>query len=198
MSGRRIAIGFRVKSGHAVAVALTGSPAEPSALMRADVALSDPKVHETRQPYHEGFYHQQDDPKEIARRVRIIERCARKSIASLLGLIEERQSRPSRGHIRAALVVGSVIDPATVANPHIRAHASEGRLFRTVLVDALAAHGIASDVVVEKQLTATAAAAIGRPPAQIARKVARFVEVMGSPWRADEKSAAIAAWIALR
>ena len=194
----RIAVGFRVKSGHAIAVVLSGSAARPSPLLRADVALSDPRVHETRQPYHDGFYHQQDDQGVIARRIAIIERCATASIAALVAAIDSRRTPPSTWRrIGAALVVGSVIDPATVGNPHIRAHASEGRLFRTVLADALAAHGIACDVIVEKQLSARAAADIGRSGADIKRAVAGFGSAVGNPWRADEKAAATAAWLAL-
>ena len=34
---------------------------------------------------------------------------------------------------RASLVVGSHLDSATIANPHIRAHALEGELFRSAL-----------------------------------------------------------------
>ncbi|HEV3141490.1 MAG TPA: hypothetical protein VGY57_13280 [Vicinamibacterales bacterium] len=192
-----IAIGFRVKSGHAIAVALSGSAAKPVPMMRLDVALSDPKVHETRQPYHDGFYHQQEDPKEIARRVRIIERCAKESVTALLASIDGGATPASKARVCAALVVGSVIDPATVGNPHIRAHASEGRLFRTVLADALAAHGVGCDVIVEKELPAKAAAGIGQSNAHIKRAVAGFGDAIGSPWRTDEKSAATAAWLAL-
>jgi len=191
---KRIAIGFRVKSGHAIAVALSGTAARPLAVLRADVALSDPDVHETRQPYHDGFYHQQEDPREIARRVRIIERCAKESVAAF---VESIGGRGARSRVRAALVVGSVIDPATVGNPHIRAHASEGRLFRTVLAEELAAHGVACEVVVEKALTEKAVAEIGRSAAEIQRTVAGFGAAVGNPWRADEKAAATGAWIAL-
>jgi hypothetical protein len=194
----RLAIGFRVKSGRAIAVALSGSMERPSPVMRCDVALSDPAVHETRQPYHEGFYHQQDDPREIARRVSIIERCAKASVAALLATLDNRGPGGAKSpRVSAALVVGSVIDPATVGNPHIRAHASEGRLFRTVLADALATHGIACHVIVEKQLPARAVADIGRSAADITRVVAGFAAKVGNPWRADEKAAATAAWIAL-
>jgi hypothetical protein len=37
----------------------------------------------------------------------------------------------------AGLVVGSDSDPAVIMNPHIRVHAAEGRLFRTVIEQAL-------------------------------------------------------------
>ena len=48
-------LGFRVKSGRAVSIALTGSSTAPEALMRALVPLSDPTIGESTQPYHSGF-----------------------------------------------------------------------------------------------------------------------------------------------
>jgi len=94
-------------------------------------------------------------------------------------------------------VVGSVIDPQKVGNPHIRAHANEGRLFRTVVENALRSHGIACDVIVEKQLAARAAAGLRVPDGAIKQTVAAFGKTVGGPWRADEKAAATAAWLAL-
>src|ERR1700730_6326102 len=81
----RFALGFRVKSGYAIAVALRGSASKPDVLVRRLVALSDPAVAETRQPYHDGFYKQQDDPREIARHLKIVKRCAKQSVDALLG-----------------------------------------------------------------------------------------------------------------
>ena len=97
---------------------------------------------------------------------------------------------------RAAVVVGSVIDPATVGNQHIRAHANEGRLFRVVLCDALESRGVKCEVIVEKPLKAAAAKRLARTPAQIARIVVAFGNTLGKPWRGEEKAAAIAAWMA--
>ena len=186
-----VALGFRVKSGYAIAVALGGPASAPAAVSRHVVELSDPDVADTRQPYHDGFYTHEEDAPTIARRVRIIERVAKRSVTALL---KDERLAGCRG---AGLVVGSVIDPAKVGNPHIRAHASEGRLFRTVLESALRSHGIACEVIVEKQLAAKAAAALARRDAEIRRVLAGFGKSLGAPWRADEKAASIAAWLSL-
>src|SRR5687767_9489364 len=170
------AVGFRVKSGRAIAVVLAGSRAAPQAVATHLVELSDPDVPETRQPYHDGFYKTEEDAREIARRIGIVKRCADTSMAALLDSIGRsaaaeprrssreinRERRRAAKQTRAALVVGSLIDPSTVANPHIRAHAHEGQLFRTVLEDALRARGIACDVIVDKELAARAAKDLGR------------------------------------
>src|SRR5262245_49870985 len=157
------AIGLRIKSGYAIAIVLTGRAESPTIVSRRIVELSDPKIIETRQPYHNGFGTEHEDPREIARRATIIDRCAKKSVADLL--------RETDGAIRASLVVGSLIDPEHVGNPHIRAHANEGKLFRTVLEEALKAHGIACDVIVEKQLAAKATAQLRRRADEINKTV---------------------------
>jgi len=189
----RLTLGFRVKSGFAIAVVLSGPKSSPQALARRVVSLSDATVESTRQPYHDGFGTAQEDLKEIARLTAIIKRCARQSVKELLTdpMFDGRSCR------KAGVVVGSVIDPAKVGNPHIRAHASEGRLFRTVLADALDDEGIACTVVVEKTLGAEARKAIGKPPGQIAKDIAGIGRALDGPWRAEEKSAATAAWMVL-
>jgi hypothetical protein len=181
--------GFRVKSGYAIAVIVDGTAAEPRAIARATIALSDPDIPGTRQPHHDGRGVEMADRREIARRTKIIERCAKQSVTALLA------DRPLD---RAALVVGSVIDPESVGNPHIRAHAYEGQLFRTVLERTLRARGVGCDVIVEKQLGAQAASTLGRSDAQIKKVMTAFGQTLGSPWRADEKAAATAAWTILR
>jgi hypothetical protein len=180
-----------VKSGVAIAVVLCGDRAAPTPLTRHIVELSDPRVAETRQPYHDGFGTAQQDERELARRIAIVERCAKASISTLLSELQPCEA------VGAALVVGSVINPASVGNPHIRAHANEGRLFRTVVEDALKSHGIQCEVIVEKQLAASAAARLRCRPAELTRTLAAFGKTIGGPWRADDKAAATAAWLAL-
>jgi len=183
-----IAVGFRVKSGFAIAVTLEGPASAPSAVSRRVIEMSDSAVPETRQPYHDGFYRTEENAREIARRVKIVKRCATQSIAALL---------KDTGATRAGLIVGSLIDPEKVGNPHIRAHASEGRLFRTVLEDALTSRGVRCEVIVEKQLPARSSEGLRRPAREIARTLDGFGKILGTPWRADEKAAATAAWLSL-
>ena len=183
-----IAVGFRVKSGFAIAVTLEGPASAPSPVSRRVIEMSDSAVPETRQPYHDGLFRTEEDARELARRVKIVKRCAAQSITALL---------KDTGATRAGLIVGSLIEPEKVGNPHIRAHANEGRLFRTVLQDALTSRGVRCEVIVEKQLPARSAAGLQRPAREIVRTLDGFGKALGSPWRADEKAAATAAWLAL-
>jgi hypothetical protein len=188
-----IGLGFRVKSGYAVAVAVRGPASAPTLVARHIVELCDPAVAQTRQPYHADLHAHEPDPRALERRIAIVTRCANESLAALLNTDVFADARC----LGAALVVGSVIDPASVANPHIRAHASEGALFRDVLRDALRARGLRCDVFTEKQLTGSAAASLQRRESVIRRVVAQFGKAAGAPWRAEEKAASTAAWMML-
>ena len=193
-----MSLGFRIKSGYAVALVLDGSRAAPIAVARHVVELCDPELPETRQPYHGGFGREEGDAIAIAKRTRIVKKCAARAIAALMRAVDGG-GRCTHGHgaIRAGLVVGSVIDPRQVANPHIRAHANEGKLFRTVVEQALRAHGVSCTVFLEKHLAATAAAALERDAASIRQTLAGFGRALKGPWRAEEKAAATAAWLTL-
>jgi hypothetical protein len=123
------ALGFRVKTGWAAAVLLKGSARSPQFCDVQRIDLSDPRLPETRQPYHAAIGRPETDTRKINRRVRVMRRIAQRSIATLLAGYRQQTFKIKR----AALVVGSQIDPASVANPHVRAHALEGRLFRSRL-----------------------------------------------------------------
>lgn len=187
------AIGFRVKSGWAAAVLIAGSSQSLRALNRQTIELCDPSIPETRQPYHAGMGKLETHEATVERRRNAIVRAANRSVADLL------QNYRNAGHmVRAAgLVVGSDIDPAKVASPHIRAHALEGRLFRTVLEDAVRLCGLACLVIVERTAYAQAAKVLKRSEADLKRAVASWGRSLGGPWRADEKTAALAAWLSL-
>ena len=69
-----VALGFRVKSGSATAVLLVGPIETPRALDRRIVALSNPDVPETRQPYHAAMGVLEEDEATIQSRTTIVRR----------------------------------------------------------------------------------------------------------------------------
>jgi hypothetical protein len=187
------AIGFRVKSGWASAVLVSGSSKSAQTIDQRAIDLCDPAIAESRQPYHAGMGRLETSEAVIERRKKVIVQAADRSIVELI-----KEYRNAGHTLRGAgLVVGSDIDPAKVASPHIRAHALEGRLFRTVLEDALRTCGLPSLVIVEKTAYARAAKVLKRSEAEVKRYVAEMGRSLVGPWRADEKTAALAAWLAL-
>jgi hypothetical protein len=187
------ALGFRVKSGWAAAVLLECTADSPRALDRCVVELSDPENPETRQPYHAGTGREETNAARIRRRIQAVERVANRATKALLARYQEFNAPPRV----AGLVVGSLIEPEIITNPHIRAHAHEGKLFRTVLVDALTKSGLYCQVLIEKRAYAQAAAVTGRSEADLKKALTAMGSSVGRPWGANEKLAALAAWYAL-
>ncbi len=131
---------------------------------------------------------------KLERRLRgLVERVTQRSLAVLLKEYR-RHGHPVR---RVALVVGSLIDPAKIGNDHIRAHALEGQLFRSALERAARTARLPCTTLVERALYDTAATRLKRSPAALRRTVTDLGGALGGPWRADEKAATLAAWLAL-
>jgi hypothetical protein len=187
-------LGFRVKSGWAVAVLLAGPVESPQLIDRRIVQLCDPTVPQSKQPYHAKMGTLQTDDAKVERLRKVIVKAAQESVSQLMKDFQ-RDNRQIR---RANLVVGSDIDPARIANPHIRAHALEGRLFRTVLEDALGSCGLSCSVLVERQIYERAVVALNRPEKDLKQSLAQLGQSLDGPWRADDKLASLAAWLALK
>jgi hypothetical protein len=187
------ALGFRVKSGWAAAVMLSGSRVSPELCDVRRVELSDPRLPETQQPYHASMGKLETDAKRITSRVELVRNIARKSIAALL--VRHQQNGYA---IRCAgIVVGSQTDPRSIANPHIRAHALEGQLFRSVLEEPLQMRGISTHILLERDAYAQAAAKLKLTNADVRDVIQRLGRVTKAPWRVEQKVAAVAAWLAL-
>jgi len=172
---------------------LNGSARSPRVCDVQRIDLSDPQVPETRQPYHAAMGKLETDPRKIDRRVRVVRSIAQRSVAKLLA--GYRQNGYSIR--RAALVVGSRIDPGSIANLHIRAHALEGQLFRSVLQESLRVHRILSYVLIERDAYAQAAVQVKQSNENVRRVIQKFGQDTEAPWRAEQKLAAVAAWVAL-
>ncbi len=191
---RFAALGFRVKTGRAVLVALAGPAANPQILFRREVQLCDPKVPESRQPYHGGIMpFVPATPQAVARGRMAAERTAVAVVTALSGELH------ATGYSLAgvALVVSSNTDPARIGSRHVRAHALEGILFREVLEAGARAASVPATLVLEREALVRASRALRRPEARLQRALAGFGAQAGRPWRAEEKSAALGAWLAL-
>jgi len=192
----KIAVGFRVKSGWAAAIVLSGPSSSPSVLHARRIELSDPAVPESRQPFHAVDDAQGDlEPNEaqIKKRVQVVRHVAEQSIGRLLTDCRANGWNPQR----AGIVAGSLVDPSTIHSPHIRAHAMEGRLFRTVVDDAVQAHGLSSIVLGEKTAFGAGARQINLDERTLRRTLVSLGRHVDGLRRAEEKLAALAAWVAV-
>src|SRR5262249_19922417 len=122
-----------------------------------------------------------------------VRRAASGALAALVAELREEGLE-----VRRAGVAGSADrDLAKIGNQHIRAHAAEGILFRSALEGAARELGLETAIFAERDLPAIASKALKRPAASLRDRVAALGKGIVKPWRADEKSAATAAWIVL-
>jgi len=95
------------------------------------------------------------------------------------------------------IVVGSLVDPATLGNSHIRIHALEGQLFRGVVIDAARRAQLRTEVWRERDVHEVAVHALGRTERDLKNDLAQLGRQVDGPWRAEQKHAALAAWLIL-
>jgi hypothetical protein len=157
------------------------------------VDIADPEIPDAKQPYHAGFGTARDAGDELTRLVASVQSYGCKSIGSLLK--EFQGDHSLRG---AGVVVGSLIDPTTIGNDHIRIHAMEGRLFREVVIEAAEKQGLKCAVCRERDLYADAAKKLEKTEAAIRKILGEIGRGVDGGWRAEQKAAALSAWMLLR
>jgi hypothetical protein len=184
--------GFRIKSGWAAVVVLAGNVKRPGLCHAGVLEMSDPARPETRQPHHNRRGVQEEDKAAIASRSDLVALATRRAIHDLLALLADKDL-----HLGGAgIVVGSLGDPARISNPHIRAHALEGRLFWKTLEQELTAQTIESQAFLDKELPVKAPARLRLDPVLLAEQLAGLGQGI-RPWRLEQKQAALAAWLLL-
>jgi hypothetical protein len=189
----RTAVGFTVKSGWASAILLAGPVTSPRVLDSQRIDLSDPAIPESRQPYHAGFATARAGGPVLSRLLASVEQFGRQSVTGVI-----RQYQTVEPELRGiGVVVGSLIDPTRIGNEHIRIHALEGRLFRGVVQDTAARNKLACSIWRERDLYGFAARMFKRPEEELRGTVAALGRGMAGSWRAEQKAAALAAWLVL-
>jgi hypothetical protein len=189
-----IGIGLRAKTGRAIAVVLGGKVDSPMVLKRVELTLANPAFPETSQPYHEVLDLPWDKAQVAVRKIASrIEKQATREIARLV-----REAQANGAIVREVGIVGAGNrNLEKIGSTHIRAHAAEGVLFRAVLEAGAEANALPNRRFDERVLDQTAESELKLPIAKIKAHLAEMGRAAGSPWRADEKAAAVAAWLAL-
>jgi hypothetical protein len=187
------ALGFTVKSGWACAVVLDGPVGSPNVVASRRIELSDPADAHGRQPYHAAAGTARKPGPQLDKLVASVEEFGRQSVDAFI----REQEKAGRRFDGVGIVVGSLIDPAQIANAHIRIHALEGQLFRGIVKAATDRRQLASSVWRERDLYEFAERQLKRTEGELRRTVARLGRQLTGPWRAEHKAACVAAWLAL-
>jgi hypothetical protein len=184
-------IGLKIKSGFAIAAVLTEEADRTAIDLVRTVPLSSEALPESRFPYHPTIEMSEREGAATSRRaVEEVRRIAAHEMRQLL--------KDAKGVERAALVVGSTIDPDKLGNPHVRVHALEGKLFREVVTEALAEKGVDCAVLVERSAYEKVAADVSSTEARVRDDIAALGRGKVKPWRAEEKLATLGAWWRMR
>jgi hypothetical protein len=187
-------IGLRAKTARAIVVAIAASGDSPHAVTRAEVKLNTNGKRDLYQPFHEVMHLPWDEAILAVRDAeRAIETIATHRLKSLVSELRNRGFEVGS----VAIVGAPERNLKAIGSPHIRAHAAEGVLFRHVWQVAAQAVGAHAEAFPEKDIETLAAARLRLSVQALRARLAEFGETLGRPWRADEKAAAMAAWVAL-
>jgi hypothetical protein len=191
------ALGFRTHSGWAALVAIAGPSQSPSVVQRGVIQLADPTILGSKQPYHAA------EPLKFEDAEKLVTRCLERTYAlaedALRATVDALQAR---GHTVGAcgllLASGRALPSlAGILASHAMIHAAEGELFRDALAKACEHCGLPVLGVKERELLSRAEKDLHFSTAKIEQQLAKLGKSVGTPWRQDEKYAALVAWLAL-
>jgi hypothetical protein len=198
MQGRTpCVLGFAPHSGWTVVVIVGGVPAAPRVLLRERVELVDAPPAGLKQPYHEI----EGRPLPEARqRLALSEESAnRLALGALRSLTQAVHVMGAEARAAGILAssgrVGATLE-ATLAS-HALIHTADGNHFRDALGHGCEALGLPVTRVTHKDLTARASVTLGKSPQALAATLATLGRGLGAPWGADQKAAALLAWLLL-
>jgi hypothetical protein len=193
--GVKAAIGFKCHSGWAVCVALGRDADGFRLLARRRVDLIEP----ADSPWAKAPYHAAEDLDADAAHA-LVQRALRSArAASVRALRDACASLREDGHdaVACAILTGAPMPDWTteqIRAVHVRMHKAEGAIFAAALMEAASVCKVPLVAIVAKELPARAEHAVAGAANAI---LARLGKSAGPPWGADQKSAALAAAIAL-
>lgn len=194
---KQAAIGFRVHSGWAAAVAVCVEKGAPVLLARQRVHLVDTFTYEFRQPYHTAEKMLLEQAREFILRMQAE---ARRLSYRVIRELESRTKEQGVKLTRCGLLLASgrpLPELEKILSSHALIHTADGELFREALLHASASCGLKEFTIKEKELLDRAAAAFRCKPNVLVRRVTELGRTLGAPWSQDEKFATLAAWMAL-
>jgi hypothetical protein len=190
-------LAFAPHSGWAAVVAIGGTQALPLVLARERLELADEKLPGARQPYHAI------EPLPLAEagaRLTTFKESAAALAISAVGTLVKTARAAGIEPIAAGILDSSGRAPgalAAILASHALIHSADGNHFREALANACAALQLPFARFGKRDLPAEAARALKRTPRDLAATLARLGREAGSPWGADQKSAALLAWLLL-
>ncbi len=194
---KEAALGFRVHSGWAAAVAVCVDKGAPVVLGRQRVHLVETFNYEFRQPYHTAEKMLAGQAREFITRMQAeAKRLAYNAIRELASRTQEQGAQLTRcGLLLASGRALPALD--RILASHALIHTADGELFREALLYASARCGLSDLRIKEKELVERGGQVLRFKGDRLMRRVTELGKPLGSPWAQDEKFATLAAWLAL-
>lgn len=195
--GRKAALGIRCHSGWAASILLCEDGNAPAVLDRRRLQLCDSAIEGSKQPFHTA------EPMAFAKAESFIARCeaatdmlAGAGIQALLRIATAKNLKLNSCGILSAS--GRKLPSLKeILASHALIHAAEGEFYRDGIARACELAGLKVVRTRERDLLRQAADQTGLTEAALGAQVSGWGKQLGSPWTADQKLAALAAWIAL-
>ncbi|HEU4413340.1 MAG TPA: hypothetical protein VFT65_01060 [Candidatus Angelobacter sp.] len=197
MPMRRAAIGIRVHSGWGALVAISGRPGNEEIIERRKVVIIDARLPGVAQPYHFA------ENMELRAAERHLAKCATDSkrlafdgLREILDLLHQRAFNP----VVSAILLSSareLPDLDEILGSHALIHTAEGEFFRQAFRQSLERLEVPVSGIRERDLEQRANHVFGKAASTLHKRIADLGRALGPPWTVDEKSATLAAAIAL-
>ena len=192
------ALGFKLHTGWAAMVAVSGNPGKIQVLLRSRIELLPADNSIPRFVYHQASEQPLAEAKELVRRASE----ASKNIARIM-VKECLQELSSRGICicGCGVLSGSTTVPgdlATILRSHPLIHTAEGALFQEAVRSACEASGLTVITIREREAWVRGALAWGLAEPELRRKIDALRKAVGPPWSADHKVAAAIALMVLK
>src|SRR5947209_7379943 len=194
---KRAAIGVRVHSGWGALVVVCGSSGAQEAIERRRVVIIEPKMPGAAQPFHfAASLSLQQAEEHIAKCAAASKAFAQAAIRDLLRHLQDRSYQVAG----AAVLLSSGRElpelPRILAS-HPLIHTAEGEFFRTAFRNAFESEQIHVTGIRERDLADQSKSVFGAAALKLQQRIAGMGRILGPPWTADQKSAALPAAIVL-
>ncbi len=194
---RTAALGFAPHSGWAAVVAVSAEGNGLRVLVRDRIEMADPGEPEARQPYHaveEASI--AEGSRRLAAYAATAERMAYGGLREIVGRLAGQGRRViGVGILDSAGRVGNSL--ADTLASHALIHTADGNHFRSALAAASQRCRLDVSRVRARDLESEASAALGREVPALQGILKALGRETGPPWGADQKAAALMAWLVL-
>lgn len=194
----RAALGFKLHTGWAALVAVTGNPGKIQVLLRSRIELLPSDNSIPRFVYHHASEQSLTEARaSVARAALASKDTARLAVSEALRKLDSNGAEVEV----CGVLSGSTSVPddlSAILRSHPLIHAAEGALFQEAIVSACKHYGLTVVFAREREVWSRAAASMGITETRLRKEVDALRKTLGAPWSADQKTSTAIALFALQ